>query len=639
MPRDWSRWRDCEIKLRSDLDLEEALTLYRNHPSVLYAEPNYRLHATQLPNDPRLSELWGLDNLGQTGGLIDADIDAPEAWDVTLGGSTLVAVIDTGVDYNHEDLAANMWVNEGEVPGDGVDNDHNGFIDDVHGYDFVNDDGDPMDDQGHGTHVAGTIGAVGDNGIGVVGVNWNANIMAVKFLDASGSGTNADAVRAINYATQMGARVSNSSWGGNEPFSQALYDAIDNARQAGQVFVAGAGNGNFIGWGQNNDQNPFYPASYDLDNIISVAATDHQEEKAIFSNYGASTVDLAAPGVDILSTRPNNTYERLSGTSMATPHVAGVAALILDQHPDWTYSQVITQIFGTVDPVAAMNGISVTGGRLNAASALGNPVPPPPPPPSGNLPILEDFEDDEAEYFQVRIGGWSVTNGRYRAVPNGNALATIRIADPLPSDLSLQATINGNAVQGSLYSNAFVIFDYQNENEFKFAGTKFGSSEWVIGHRNGTSWTVDASIVDPLQAATDYNLEVVIQNDSQVTLLADGVAKTSYTFSASLSDGSVGVGTWNAESYFDNIVVQSYTPPPPPAFGSLPIDEDFEDHVADFFRVESGSWSASTGRYRATPDGDAISLLQISDSLPSELELRLPFTVKLRPRDSTETRS
>ena len=189
--------------------------------SVLYAEPNYRVHTTQLPNDPRYSELWGLENLGQTGGALDVDIDAPEAWDVTTGDHTLVAVIDTGVDYTHEDLAGNMWVNAGEVPGDGIDNDGNGFVDDVHGYDFVNNDGDPMDDQGHGTHVAGTIGAVGNNGVGIVGVNWNAQILAVKFLDASGSGTNADAVRAINYATQMGARISNNSWGGNEPFSQA----------------------------------------------------------------------------------------------------------------------------------------------------------------------------------------------------------------------------------------------------------------------------------------------------------------------------------------------------------------------------------------------------------------------------------
>ena len=193
-----------EVKLRSDANLEEALTTYRNHPSVLYAEPNYRVSMTQLPNDPRYTELWGLENLEQTGGQLDVDINAPEAWDVTVGNATLVAVIDTGVDYNHEDLAANMWVNPGEIPGDGIDNDGNGLIDDIHGYDFVNNDGDPMDDQGHGTHVAGTIGAVGNNGIGVTGVNWNAQIMAVKFLDSSGSGSNADAIRAVNYAVQWG---------------------------------------------------------------------------------------------------------------------------------------------------------------------------------------------------------------------------------------------------------------------------------------------------------------------------------------------------------------------------------------------------------------------------------------------------
>ena len=386
--------------------------------------------------------------------------------------------------------------------------------------------------------------------------------------------------------------------------------------------MAGAGNGNFIGLGQNNDGNPFYPASFDLDNIISVAATDHNDDRAIFSNYGASSVDLAAPGVNILSTRPNNQYERLSGTSMATPHVAGVAALILDQNPGWSYSQVISQIYNTVDPVPSMAGASVTGGRLNAASAVGNPVPPPPPPPSGTMPILEDFEDGEAEYFKVRVGGWSVSEGRYRAIPWGDAIATVRISDPLPTDLSIRATVNGEPITGDLYSNAFVIFDYENENSFKFAGAKFGSNEWVIGHRNGTSWTVDASIIDPISESIDYDLEVVIENDRSVSLIADGVVKTNYTFGSSLTNGNVGIGTWNAEARFDNFVAESYTPPPPPPYGTLPISEDFDDATADYFRIESGSWSALTGRYRATPNGDAISLLQISDPLPDDFEIR-----------------
>ena len=367
------------VQLPATESVADALGALRAQPHVLYAEPNYRVSATVLPDDPRFDELWGLNNVSQTGGIADADIDMPEAWETTTGsGNTIVAVIDTGVDYSHPDLAANMWVNAGEIPGDHIDNDGNGYVDDVHGYDFVNNDGDPFDDHSHGTHVAGTIAAVGDNGIGVTGINWHAKIMALKFLDAQGSGTVADAIKAIDYAVANGATISNNSWGGNEAFSQSLYDAIARARDADHVFVTAAGNGNFIGIGQNNDTNPFYPAAFDLDNIITVAATDDHDSKAIFSNYGTRTVDLGAPGVDILSTTPNNSYETLSGTSMATPHVTGVVALVRDTQPSWTYDQAINDVLSTVDPISAMSGITVTGGRLNAAAAVlgaANPAP------------------------------------------------------------------------------------------------------------------------------------------------------------------------------------------------------------------------------------------------------------------------
>ena len=220
--------------------------------------------------------------------------------------NVLVGVIDTGVDYNHPDLAANIWTNPGEIAGNGIDDDGNGYIDDVHGYDFVNNDGDPMDDNGHGTHFSGTIGGVGNNGIGVAGVNWNVKIMALKFLDSGGSGSTANAVAGVQYATMMGVDVTSNSWGGGG-FSQALYDAIDAAGAANIAFVAAAGNN-----GANNDTSPAYPAAYDLPNIISVAATDDNDELASFSNYGAASVDLGAPGVDILSTLPGNQYGLLS---------------------------------------------------------------------------------------------------------------------------------------------------------------------------------------------------------------------------------------------------------------------------------------------------------------------------------------
>ena len=346
----------------------DALARLRSHPFVAHAEPDYTLRLTATSNDPQFSSLWGLHNTGQTGGTADADIDAAEAWDLATGAtSTIIAVIDTGIDYRHPDLAANMWVNAGETAGDGIDNDANGFVDDVHGYDFINGDGNPLDDHGHGTHVAGTIGAVGNNGIGIAGINWNTRIMALKFLGADGSGSTSDAIRALNYAVQMGAHISNNSYGDSD-FSTAFRDAIAAAGTVGHVFVAAAGNS-----GTNNDASPFYPAAYNPSNLISVAATDHHDQLASFSNYGATTVDLAAPGVNIFSTQPNNSYSTASGTSMASPHVAGVVGLVKSQHPTWSATQIVDQILSTVDFLPALEQRTVTAGRLNAARAVGVP--------------------------------------------------------------------------------------------------------------------------------------------------------------------------------------------------------------------------------------------------------------------------
>lgn len=368
-----------KLNLPAHVSVESALELLQGNDAILYAEPNYRVHLSSIPDDPLFGEMWGLENEGQTGGTYDADIDALEAWDETVGsGNAIVAVIDTGVNYLHDDLAANMWVNTGEIPGDHQDNDGNGFVDDVHGYDFVNNDGDPNDDQGHGTHVAGTIAAVGNNGIGVTGINWNAKIMALKFLDASGNGSTDDAIKAIDYAVANGAKLSNNSWGYNGDFSQSLYEAVEAAQNADHIFVAAAGNGNIFGFGLNNDTNPFWPANFDLGNVISVAAVDSNDSKPLFSNYGATTVDLAAPGVDILSTVRTGGYGYNTGTSMASPHVAGVVALVQDQHPDWGYAQVVNQVLQSVDPISSMEGITVTGGRLNAARAVGVEIVPAP---------------------------------------------------------------------------------------------------------------------------------------------------------------------------------------------------------------------------------------------------------------------
>lgn len=337
----------------------QAVSYYQGLPGVDYATPDYEVQLERTPNDPSYGSLYGL-----------TKISAPLAWDTTTGSSSMiVAVIDTGVDYNHPDLAANMWRNPREIPGNGIDDDGNGFADDIYGWDFANNDNNPMDDNGHGTHVAGTIGAVGNNGIGIAGVNWNVKIMALKFLSANGSGALSNAVLALNYAVANGAKVSNNSYGGGGYFA-AMDTAIANARAAGHIFVAAAGNET-----NNNDARPSYPASYNQNNVISVAATDSADRLASFSNYGATSVDLAAPGVGILSTTPNNTYSSFSGTSMASPHVAGAVALVWSANPTLTYSQVISRILTSVDPISGLVGKVATGGRLNVARALGTSAP------------------------------------------------------------------------------------------------------------------------------------------------------------------------------------------------------------------------------------------------------------------------
>lgn len=340
--------------------------------AVDYVEPNYTLHASRLPNDRMFGEQWGLRNVGQYGGKAGADVHATDAWDVTTGANVTVAVVDTGVDYAHPDLAANSWSNPADPP-NGVDDDHNGFVDDVHGVDFVDEDANPADDAGHGSHVAGIIGAKGNNLTGVAGVNWDVKLMALKFLDADGEGNTADAANAIDYAVSHGARVINASWGG-PAFSQALYQAVRRAGDKGVEFVAAAGND-----GRNADVKPDYPAAFDLPNMISVAATDATDRLVDFSNFGATSVDLAAPGDDIDSTVPAATdasgYASFSGTSMATPFVTGAIALYLSKYPQATGDQARTAVLQSVDKLSGLAGKVATGGRLDIAKALGASAP------------------------------------------------------------------------------------------------------------------------------------------------------------------------------------------------------------------------------------------------------------------------
>jgi subtilisin family serine protease len=344
--------------IETDVSVEEMVQTCNSWPEVEYAEPNYIYYALETPNDPDFSKLYGM-----------RQIQAPEAWDLQTGSQTIVVgVIDTGVDYNHEDLQTNMWRNPGESgdgkENNGIDDDGNGYVDDYRGWNFIFDNGDPRDDNNHGSHVAGTLGAVGNNGRGVVGVNWRVSIMPLKFLNREGSGELDDAVEAILYAAKMGARVTNNSWGGGG-FSKAMEDAIKFANERGMLFVAAAGNAS-----NNNDDTPSYPASYQLPNVISVAANDDNDRLAGFSNYGRRTVHLSAPGVSILSSTRGNLYRYLSGTSMATPHVAGAAALVWAQYPSLTAQQVKIRLLGSVDRRSEYTDNVSTGGRLNVFRAL-----------------------------------------------------------------------------------------------------------------------------------------------------------------------------------------------------------------------------------------------------------------------------
>ncbi len=427
-----SNW--ISLRVPSGRSLSEFRDELQNDPRVLaVSEVQYvGIAGTNqfIPNDTSFTSLYGMHNTGQiAGAVVDADIDAPEAWD-TIRGSTSVVVagIDTGVDYEHVDLYKNIWLNPGEIPAsrranlvdtnadgkitfwdlnepinqgigkisdanndgrisgsdvrapmvfdglgqdtglggwaNGVSDNSDSYVDDVIGWNFVTNNNDPMDDHGHGTHTAGTMAAMGDNGLGVAGILHKAQVMAIKFMGSNGQGTNLAAALAIEYSAALGAKISNNSWGDNT-YSSLIEASISFANSLGSIFVAAAGNA-----AKNTDTTAFYPASLNLPNVVSVAATDSKDLWASFSNYGVGSVDLGAPGVGIFSTIRNNAYGMMSGTSMAAPHVAAVAAAVMSLHPDWTGSQVIARLLSSVDLVPALNGKTATGGRLNFSKAV-----------------------------------------------------------------------------------------------------------------------------------------------------------------------------------------------------------------------------------------------------------------------------
>ncbi len=390
---------------------KKLLEAYRKSGLVEYAEPDYILETQVEPNDFRFwdGSLWHLKNTGIYGGTVGADIDAATAWDTrTSAAGVIVAVVDTGVRYTHEDLAANMWVNPGEsglTSGgvdkrtNGVDDDGNSYVDDVHGISALDHSGNPIDSHGHGTHVAGILGATTNNSVGISGVAWQVQTMALKFLDSHGQGTISGAIECLDYARAKGAKVINASWGSYGFNSQALQDAITNLNVAGIIFVAACGNS-----AGNNDTNPLYPASYPFDNIIAVAASTRTDARASFSNWGLTTVDLAAPGSPVYSTwyGSNSDYRYLDGTSQAAPQVAGAAALIWAENPALTYREVIELIVENTDPLPAFAGKTVSGGRLNLALALAALGAPPPPAERADIVWVEDT---------IPIGAWTTTSG------------------------------------------------------------------------------------------------------------------------------------------------------------------------------------------------------------------------------------
>ncbi|WP_412462709.1 S8 family peptidase [Halobacteriovorax sp. RT-2-6] len=352
-------------------------------PAVEYVEKNWIINLNDFSapqhddasltenRDEQFSKQWGLMNDGRNSsgwfsrGKAGEDINATAAWNVETGDRDLVvAVIDTGVDYTHADLKANTWKNEGEIAGNGIDDDGNGFVDDVYGYDFANKDGDPMDGHSHGTHCAGVIGAR-HNGTGIMGVMANVKIMSIKFLSDSGSGETIDAISSIDYAVANGAKILSNSWGGGE-YSEALKESIQNARDKGVLFVAAAGNSS-----ADNDARPTYPANYDVENVITVGAMDGKGNRSSFSNYGQDTVHVFAPGSNILSTVPGDRYKKMSGTSMATPMVSGVLGLLLSKEEGLTFSQIKERIYSTSVPNAGLI-TKAKSGRIEAYRLLNN---------------------------------------------------------------------------------------------------------------------------------------------------------------------------------------------------------------------------------------------------------------------------
>ncbi len=493
------------VELPSYADSGKAMASLRAQPEVESVVEDVRVHAFASPNDPFFYLQWDLTNT------TDTDIDAAQGWDIRSdASSTVVAIVDSGIDTLHEDLAANLWTNPRERV-NGRDDDGNGYVDDVHGLDCVNNDGDPTDDFGHGTHVAGTIGAVGNNGRGVAGVAWRTQLMALKVLDYTGSGWDSDIIECIDYAIAMksrgvNVRVMNMSLGGDN-YDPALFDAVRAAQSAGILTVAAAGNK-----AVNHAQHPEYPASFALDGVVAVAATDETGGLASFSSYG-SDVEIAAPGTNIASTYPGNQYAYMQGTSMASPHVAGAAALLASERPGATVGELRARLLATADRRGTL-GNAVQSGRLDLAALLSGAATPPPNNPPPTDPQPGRGTPPAVPFFGKKLAIADVYGKSSKLTMSAK-------------DGAIQAAAPGNAGDPTVYGGRLIVYG-QDSGEmmqlpldasgwrFKKSGFAFKGMGCSVAFKSGSiSVKCGSGVRFPLEAPTQGSMQIVLDLGAQ----------------------------------------------------------------------------------------------------------------------------
>lgn len=653
----------------SRMSVKDAIKKLNADPAIAYAEPDYRLKIALTPDDPDYGQLWALNNTGQNGGTAGADISAEDAWDITTGSHDIVVgVIDTGVDYNHEDLSANIWTNPNEIAGNGIDDDNNGYVDDMHGINAITNSGDPMDDQGHGSHVSGTLGAVGNNGIGVVGVSHNVSIAGCKFLAADGFGSTTNAIKCVNYMVDLktnggvNLRVLNNSWGGGGE-SQALSEAIDAAEAADILFVVAAGND-----GTDNDSIPSFPGNYPNDNVLTIANTTRTDSLRFDSQYGLTTVDMGAPGTSILSTIPGNGYATYSGTSMAAPQVAGAAALISSIKPDLTAVEVKQILMDSGDPITALDGITVSGNRLNAHAALLAADPDP----GFNMPVdprsatITAGETAEYTFTLSSVADWDgevtltisqdTLGGAMLSASSGAPGDTFTLSVPTAADTpwgdySFEVTgTSGELVKTtgvSLYVNPQGLTDfppYTNDTPMAIPDRDAAGITSVINVPDAiTAFTVNTTVDITHTYIGDLIVSLTSPNGTVATLhsrAGGGTDNLMETFSSETFSGEVATGDWTL-SVSDNAAADTgtlnswslainglgeITPQPPVAgfsFVANMLSVDFTDTSSDANNdIESWMWDFGDGNssteqspsHTYAADGSYVVTLTVTDS-------------------------